>query len=144
MQYWLLASKIYAQKFPEWLHLDCNFSKNYNSDLTALQMPIMRRGQEKLKQYCLSSNGKIWNEYQRHKKGVGNFKVFCSNHFMFNSINGRKFRKENIIWQWAQNKFAEKADFFKFVLFTFHRSGFVNRHNFWLLWHKKSICRSCN
>ncbi|KAJ8915523.1 hypothetical protein NQ315_012404 [Exocentrus adspersus] len=36
--------------------------------------------------------------------------------------------------QWVHNVVAENEDFFKFVLFTdectFHRNGFVNRHNF--------------
>lgn len=36
--------------------------------------------------------------------------------------------------QWAQNQIGENEEFFKFVLFTdestFHRNGFVNRHNF--------------
>ncbi|KAJ8911567.1 hypothetical protein NQ315_007949 [Exocentrus adspersus] len=36
--------------------------------------------------------------------------------------------------QWVHSVVAENEDFFKFVLFTdectFHRSGFVNRHNF--------------
>lgn len=35
---------------------------------------------------------------------------------------------------WAQNQIGENEEFFKFVLFTdestFHRNGFVNRHNF--------------
>ncbi|KAJ8914181.1 hypothetical protein NQ315_015954 [Exocentrus adspersus] len=44
------------------------------------------------------------------------------------------FERRIIFCQWAQNQFAENEDFLKFVLFTdectFHRNGFVNRHNF--------------
>ncbi|KAJ8912811.1 hypothetical protein NQ315_014394 [Exocentrus adspersus] len=44
------------------------------------------------------------------------------------------FERRIIFCQWAQNQIAENEDFFKFVLFThectFHRNGFVNRHNF--------------
>ncbi|KAJ8914457.1 hypothetical protein NQ315_011398 [Exocentrus adspersus] len=47
-----------------------------------------------------------------------------------------RFERTGIVenCQWVHNVVAENEDFFKFMLFTdectFHRNGFVNRHNF--------------
>lgn len=44
------------------------------------------------------------------------------------------FERRRIFCQWAVQKFAEDESFFKTVMFsdeaTFHRNGFVNRHNY--------------
>ena len=53
---------------------------------------------------------------------------------MHQELTENDFARRLTFCQWAQNRVRENQSFFKFVLFTdestFHRNGFVNRHNF--------------
>lgn len=149
----LLASRIYAQKFPNRRHPD-------NRMLQILKERFDRTGsvgyekrtrtksvlnEENTLAVTLSvvenpeiSVRQISRALDISKSSVG--QCIKQNKFhpyhpqLHQELNEQDFEKRITFCRWAQHQITENADFVKFVLFTdectFHRNGFVNRHNF--------------
>ncbi|KAJ8909828.1 hypothetical protein NQ315_003706 [Exocentrus adspersus] len=114
-----LASRVYAQRFPERRHPDSRSLENLRERF--------------------NRTGSVAYEKQTRTKTVLNEEnaLAISLAIVENPIiSVRDISRDLGIKKssWAQNQIAENEDFLKFVLFTdectFHRNGFINRHNY--------------
>lgn len=148
-----LASRVYAEKFPNNRHPDDRVLKKLKErfehtgsveykketrtksvlneeNQLAITMSVVETPEISVRQ--ISKNLEI------SKSSVG--KCLKRNKYhpyhaqLHQELAENDFEKRITFCQWAQNQAAENENFFKFVLFTdectFHRNGFVNRHNF--------------
>lgn len=149
----LLAARMYAQKFPERRHpqeicfrrLKERFERtgSVKYEKTTRNKTVLNEENElaialsvtedpTLSVRAISQNLNI------RKSSVG--KSLQSQKFhpyhlqLHQELTERDFANRVSFCQWAQQRIRENPLFFKFVLFsdesTFHRNGFVNRHNF--------------
>lgn len=145
-----LASRIYAQRFPERRHPDCRCFER-------LRRRFERTGNVQYKKKTRTNNEEneflivasvIEDPHTSSRKisrtlDVSQTTVTCylrkhklhPFHIqMVQQLDERDFQNRLNFCNWAVQKSREQNDFFDFVLFsdeaTFHKNGYVNRHNF--------------
>lgn len=148
-----LASRVYAQKFPDRRHPDTRTLQNLKErfdrtgsvayEKKTRSKPVLHDQNELAISLAVVENPEISirqlsRDLEVKKSSVA--KCLKSNKFhpyhaqLHQELTGDDFQKRVTFCRWAQNQIAENRDFFKFVMFTdectFHRNGFVNRHNF--------------
>ncbi|KAJ8912663.1 hypothetical protein NQ315_008991 [Exocentrus adspersus] len=148
-----LASRVYAQRFPERRHPDSrsleNLRERFNRtgsvayEKQTRTKTVLNEENALAISLAIVENPRISVRDISRDLGIKKSSVskcikqnkFHPYHFQLHQeLIENDFERRIIFCQWAQNQIAENEDFFKFVLFTdectFHRNGFVNRHNF--------------
>lgn len=149
----LMASRLYAQKFPEArcpdersiIKLKDRFERTGSVEYkkTSRTKTVLSEDNQLAIALAVVENPeisirKISSNLEIKKSSVNN--CLLANKFhpykvqLHQELSDNDFERRTVFCQWAQNIIAENEDFFKYVMFTdestFHRNGFVNRHNF--------------
>ncbi|KAJ8911666.1 hypothetical protein NQ315_014025 [Exocentrus adspersus] len=148
-----LAARIYAQKYPKRSHPDVRSLQNVNEQFERTGSVSYEEKQDtdcllkKENQLAMSlavvENPQVGvrvlsNDLDIKKSSIS--KCLPKNKFhpyhvqLHQELLENDFERRIYFCQWVHNVVAENENFFKFVFFTdectFHRNGFVNRHNF--------------
>ncbi|KAJ8915286.1 hypothetical protein NQ315_014794 [Exocentrus adspersus] len=118
-----LAARIYAKKYPNRSHPDVRSLQNVNERFE-------RTGSVSYEKK--SRTPTVLNEENHVCQRINFIRTMFS--YTTNYLLENDFERRIHFCQWVHNVVVENEDFFKFMLFTdectFHRNGFVNRHNF--------------
>lgn len=148
-----LASRVYAQTFPDRRHPDPRMLENLKErfdrtgsvayEKKTRTKSVLNEETELTINLAVVENPEISvrrvsKDLSIKKSSVGvclkRNKFHPYHAQLHQELNNDDFQRRVDFCRWAQGQFAENEDFFKFVLFTdestFHRNGFVNRHNF--------------
>lgn len=148
-----MASRLYAQKFPEarrpnersLIKLKDRFERTGSVayEKTSRTKTVLNEDNQLAIALTVVENPeisvrKISTNLEMKKSSVNNCLLAQKFHpyqvQLHQELSDNDFERRMLFCQWAQNTTAEDEDFFKYVMFTdestFHRNGFVNRHNF--------------
>lgn len=149
----LLASKIYAQQYPQRRHphataferLKERFERTGHIDYEKHERDRPATNDENKLIVALSvvedphkSSRQLGKELPFSASSV--LRMLRSDHFhpyhiqLQQELDPQDYERRVIFCQWAQNMIQQQPQFFEYVMFsdeaTFHRNGCVNRHNF--------------
>lgn len=148
-----LASKLYAQKFPARRHPNSRSLKNLKErfertgNVTYEKKSRIKRVLNEENQLAITlsvvenptvSVREISRNLDIDKSSINKCikinKLHPYHVQLHHELLERDHERRVAFCQWSQNQIREQRNFFKLVLFTdestFHRNGFVNRHNF--------------
>lgn len=148
-----LASRVYAQKFPDRRHPDVRSLQNVKErfdrtgsvayEKKTRSKSVLTEDNELAITLAVVENPEasvrnISRDLEIKKSSVA--KCIKQNKFhpyhmqLHQELTENDFERRMTFCHWAQNQLAVNEDFFKMVLFTdectFHKNGFVNRHNY--------------
>ncbi|KAJ8912572.1 hypothetical protein NQ315_006644 [Exocentrus adspersus] len=118
-----LAARVYAQKYPNRSHPDVRSLQNLKE-----RTPTVLNEETQL----AISLAVVENPQVSVRVLSSDLNIIKS--LISKCLQKNKFNPRIHFCQWVHNVVSENENFFKFVLFTdectFHRNGFVNKHNF--------------